>query len=129
MSKHHDIADFVQSIFHLFLLSFCHIITKRLGRAGIITSISQMERLKSKEVTSSRSQLYYGWNSTLSLALLPDLKKELDKKVWRRESRSLLRGQAEAACGAAAPRERKGEERLRHSPVSASALQGFILEP
>lgn len=86
---HHRIAGFVQSTFHLFLLSFCHIITRRLGRAGIITSISQMDRLRSKQVTSPRSQWYYGWNSTQSLAFLADPKKELNKKVRRREGRSL----------------------------------------
>lgn len=82
-------AGFVQSTFHLFLLSFCPIITKRLGRARVITSISQMERPRSKEVTFPGSQWYYGWNSTWPLACLPDPKKELDTKVWRTAGRSL----------------------------------------
>ena len=40
-------------------------------------------------MTFPGSQWYYGWNSTWSLAFLPDPKKELDTKVWRRAGRSL----------------------------------------
>lgn len=109
---------------------YFHFFTLPLGRlegTEIITSISQIEKLRSKEVTFPRSQRFHCWNSTQSLAFLSDLKKELDKKVQRREGGSLSEQDRQWLCIEQQPTWRKGRKRLRGCPGSVFVLQEFDL--